>query len=370
MKHVMTAAMCLLALAAALPAHAQAPVGQSIETDDYIATTLAEGVYAIRHRRAAARGATSGNTTVIIGARDVLVVDSTLMPTFAKDDIALIRTWTDKPIRYLINTHWHGDHTWGNSAYLEAFPGVTIVGHTETPRLMMGFLPHFLPKTQTFPDLLRRMAAEGRDADGNPADAATVKETADAVPNAEWRAGEYKSVVTRAPAVTIAGSMTIDLGDREVRIAHLGRGNTSGDLVVFLPRERIVAAGDLLVYPFPYLLGGYPEAWAETLTRLEQLGAQTIVPGHGAVLMGADGPAYLDRVRGLLASVSAAVRAETYKIGNVPLELAKVEAAVMAHPDLPAWRERFAAGNADIASAMDLPIRRIIAAAYREVWGS
>ena len=86
--------------------------------------------------------------------------------------------------------------------------------------------------------------------------------------------------------------------------------------------------------------------------------------------MGADGPAYLDRVRGLLASVSAAVRVETYRIGNIPLELATVEAAVMSHPDLPKWRERFAAGNAEIAAAMDLPIRRIIAAAYREVWGS
>ena len=250
MKHLMTAALCLFALLAPLPARAQAPVGQSVETDDYIATTLAEGVYSIRHRRAARRDAVSGNTTVIVGARDVLVVDSCLLPTFAKDDIALIRTWTDKPIRFLVNTHWHGDHTWGNSAYVEAFPDLTIIGHTETPRLMMGFLPHFLPKNQTFPDLLRRMAAEGKDADGNPADAATVKDTLDAVPNAEWRANEYKSVVTRAPNVTVDDSMTVDLGGREVQIRHLGRGNTSGDLVVFLPRERIVAAGDLLVYPF------------------------------------------------------------------------------------------------------------------------
>lgn len=68
--------------------------------------------------------------------------------------------------------------------------------------------------------------------------------------------------------------------------------------------------------------------------------------------------------------MSAAVRAETYKIGNIPLELAKVEAAVMSHPDLPKWRDRFAAGDAETAAAMDLPIRRIIAAAYREVWGS
>lgn len=359
-----------LLLLMAHPARAQAPVGQSIETDDYIATTLAEGVYAIRHRRAAARGATSGNTTVIIGERDVMVVDSCLMPTFAKDDIALIRTWTDKPIRFLVNTHWHGDHTWGNSAYLEAFPGITILAHTETPRLMMGFLPNFLPKTQTFPDLLRRMAAEGKDPDGNPADAATVTAMLDGLPDAEWRAREYASVVTRPPNVTFDDTMTVDLGGRVVELRHLGRGNTSGDIVVFLPRERIVATGDLLVYPFPYLLGGYPEAWARTLTRVEQLGATTIVPGHGAVLMEAEGRAYLDRVRGLLASVSAAVRAETYKIGNVPLELATVEAAVMRHPDLPRWRERFAAGNADVAANMDLPIRRIIAAAYREVWGS
>src|SRR5205807_631278 len=84
-----------------------------------------------------------GNTLVVIGTRDVLVVDSCYLPSSAKQDIAQIKQWTTKPVRYLVNTHWHYDHTMGNGAYMDAFPGVTIVAHVETQKQIRGYNPQW-----------------------------------------------------------------------------------------------------------------------------------------------------------------------------------------------------------------------------------
>jgi glyoxylase-like metal-dependent hydrolase (beta-lactamase superfamily II) len=146
-------AWLFLLVAASLPL--QSPRPQIVENDDYIITTVTDGVYALRHRKAIRLGALSGNTTVIIGSRDVLVVDSGSLPSVAADDIALIRTWTNKPVRYLVNTHWHGDHAWGNEAYAKAFPGLTILAHPETTRSIAGYLTTFLAGKPGFPDMIR-----------------------------------------------------------------------------------------------------------------------------------------------------------------------------------------------------------------------
>ena len=76
---------------------------------------------------------------MIVGERGVLVVDSSYLPSSAAEDIAEIRRWTDRPVRYLLNTHWHPDHQRGNSAYVDAFHDVTIVAHRETAKLMAAY---------------------------------------------------------------------------------------------------------------------------------------------------------------------------------------------------------------------------------------
>jgi len=103
----------------------------SVATHARTVTRIADGVWTIRHPDAPDTFPQS-NTTVIVGDRGVLVVDSCLLPSAAREDIAQIRQWTNKPVTWLVNTHWHFDHTLGNAAYAEAWPGVQIVATRQT----------------------------------------------------------------------------------------------------------------------------------------------------------------------------------------------------------------------------------------------
>src|SRR4051812_16319344 len=125
-------------LLAAVPAGAQA---------DRAITKLAEGVYELEHGRVGGMNA-GGNTTVIIGERQVLVVDSCFLPSAAREDIAQIRRWTDKPVAFVLNTHFHNDHNFGNRLYMDAFPGVSIIAQVETKKDMDMFGPGSLRREE------------------------------------------------------------------------------------------------------------------------------------------------------------------------------------------------------------------------------
>ena len=102
----------------------------SVNTGERTVTRVADGVYVIRHPEAPDQFP-QGNTTVIIGEQYVLVVDSGYLPSTAREDMAQIRQWTDRPIRYLVNTHWHNDHVSGNHAFEEAWPAAVWLWENE-----------------------------------------------------------------------------------------------------------------------------------------------------------------------------------------------------------------------------------------------
>jgi glyoxylase-like metal-dependent hydrolase (beta-lactamase superfamily II) len=325
----------------------------SVNTKQRTVTKIADGVYAIRHPDAP-DGFPQGNTTVIIGENAVFVVDSTYWPVAAREDIAQIRQWTNKPVRYLLNTHWHFDHTMGNATYADAFPGIAIVAHTETRKQIAGYNPGWFERYPQRADRFREMIATGKAQDGRALTDVEKKDLQDSLPGFEPVGLEYQKIGKRlpdlVPNLAFDHEMDVDLGNREVRIMHLGRGNTLGDAVVYLPKERIAAAGDLLDYPVPYLGGGYPVEEVGTLENLARLDIDTIVPGHGSVL---HDKAYLNQVIEFLKVVVAEVDKQVFIIGNGSRNLEKVKQAVLANLDVKGWRERFSGSDKDNADFFD-----------------
>jgi cyclase len=167
-------------------------------------------------------------------------------------------------------------------------------------------------------------------------------------------------MVYQPPTLTFAGKLDIDLGNREVQVKHLGRGNTAGDAIVYLPKEKILVTGDLLVHPVPYTYDGYPAEWAETLKKMAQLDAETIVPGHGPIL---HDKTYVYLVADLLNSAVEQVRAQIRKLGHAGFHsLDEVKSGV----DLTPFRQKFAGDDKDIGAAFDDLSNHLVKIAFNE----
>ncbi len=347
-------------------------------TRDTVSTTarsteqLADGVYSIRHEDAP-DAFPQGNTTVIVGEREALVIDSCYLPSSAEADVAQIRQWTTKPVRYLVNTHWHYDHTMGNGVYRDAFPGITVVAHVETRRQIAGCNPQWFRNFPGRGEQFRRAISTGKEANGRTLTAGEIAEYESALAGLEPVGREFQPLAARtdlAPDVGFDRELAIDLGGREVRLLHLGRGNTAGDAVAWLPTERILVAGDLLDHPVPYLGGGYPVEEIATLEALARLGADTVVPGHGMVLKGAYGKAYLGQVTDFLRAVVAAVDAEIHRAGAGQGKLDTVKTGVLASFPVAEWRERFAGDDTEAGDFFEgFALDGAITAAYAAMWG-
>ncbi len=281
-------------------------LGASSTTTQRSITWLAEGVHVIRHPDAPDTFP-QGNTTVIIGDRGVLVVDSCLLPSSAREDIEQIRKWTDKPVTWLLNTHWHFDHTLGNSTYAEAFPAIQIVAHMATRTTVVNYNPGAVARYPGRAERFRKILESGKDTDGSPLTAGERKDYERSLAGLAPVVEEFKNTTQLAPNVVFDDTLDIDLGNRQVQIRHLGPGNTAGDTIVYLPAEKILVTGDLLVHPIPYFFGGFPVDFPRTLRAMAQIDAPTIVPGHGEVQHRKD---YIFRVIDLLETVNALIGKE------------------------------------------------------------
>jgi len=317
----------------------------SATTTQRTLTKVGEGIWEIRHPDAP-DGFPQGNTTVIAGDKAALVVDSCLLPSSAKADIEQIRKWTQKPVLWLVNTHWHFDHTNGNAAYAAAFPGLQIVAHEHTRRMIEKFNPGAIAR---YPDRRQRFEKRlesGKGPDGKPLSDADRADLRKALSGLGSVVDEFKGLVALAPNVVFEDELRVDLGGREVRIRFLGRGNTAGDTVVWLPREKLLVAGDLLDHPVPYFFGGFPVDLVSTLRRAADLDPEKIVPGHGDVL---SGKAYIAQVAGLVSAVNAEVEKE------LDSGVTRDQVADTLPKNLPvaAWRAQFAGEDRDSLEFFD-----------------
>ena len=200
-------------------------------------TKLADGVYAIQHQ-SSNDGNPSGNTTVIIGDREVFVVDSCYLPSLAREDIAQIRQWTNKPVGFLLNTHFHNDHNNGNKAYLDAFPSLAIVAQEQTKRDMDLIQPGNIERTPKQTAATIAALRQGKLPNGRALSEDEKKQVQELLPSLEQQEAEFKTMVYQPPTLVFSDKLDIDLGNREVQVKHLGRGNTPGDTIVYLPTGK------------------------------------------------------------------------------------------------------------------------------------
>jgi len=239
---------------------------------------VADGVYAAL---AKPRTPINCNAAVVVFDEGVLVVDTHSRPSSARALIAQVKGLTGKPVRYAVNTHFHWDHAQGNHAYPGAFPSpVSIVASEATRENLKNLgLQRVKDQIDAGPGLVeglkKKIAAEK--------DAAARAQLAEDLRQQEEYLREIQNLQLTLPDVTFDKSLIFHRADRDIVLLFLGRGHTSGDVVVYLPQQRVVATGDLLHGWMPFMGDSYPPEWVATLDALDKLDFDHIVGGHGGV---------------------------------------------------------------------------------------
>jgi cyclase len=255
------------------------------------------------------RDPVQSNSLIVITSDGVVVVDAQYTPFAARQVIAAIKKLTRLPVKYVITTHWHDDHIFGNQAYVEAYPGVQFVAHDSTAAYMRTQAKaHQVSLANSYGAAVPRIKdrlATGKDGTGKQIPDSVLADLRRRQPLITAYAAEFKSVRLVYPTVTFDRALTLQLGQRTIEVRNFGRANTVGDVVIFLPKERIAAVGDLVVYPVPYIYGGYPTTWVGVMDSVRALGATTLMPGHGPVMTDFT---YFDTVIDLLEALTSQVK--------------------------------------------------------------
>ena len=256
--------ICLLALT---PAAQPAPVAPT-------KTEIAPGIF-LFSRPGYGDVGLDGNS-IVVTCDGVLVFDTNGTPSASAAVLAEIRAITTQPVTWIVNSHWHWDHWYGTETYQQAFPAVRVVSHEKNLQLMKGpaleFNRPFLE--QQLPAYLENMEKR----------AADKPELAPLLAADRAFYEQKKNVHLIFPNVTFTERLAIELGERQVEVLNYGRGVTPGDTFVYLPKEKILLLGDLIVNPITFALSGFPTEWLRVLEKIDALDVSTIVTGHGPPL--------------------------------------------------------------------------------------
>ncbi len=253
------------------------------------------------------------NAGFIVMDDAVLVVDTHMVPEAGRELIAKIREITPLPVRYVVNTHWHPDHTHGNASYMAAFgPQTTFISHTTTRADIANLGSELLARNR-------------------------VKNAA------------LADVELVLPNLTFSGELDLYMANRRIQLLFFGRGHTRGDIVVYLRDDRVAFVGDLVTGGPPFARDGYPFAWISTLETLLQFDIETIVAGHGNIWRSRQ--VLVDRIR-FLQHATDVIR-HGYSSGQ---GLDEIVAAI----DLDAYRDTFEPepGSAPWGSWMHMLVER------------
>ncbi len=270
----------------------------SARAEDPAITKLAEGVYA---RIVSPDGNAVSNSGIAILDHSVLVFDTHFTPEAGQALLTDIRSITSKPIRYVVNSHSHADHTHGNQVFQDA----QLIGSTNARREVLEIdlpsLNRTMGITRSQLEKLRQEMTKETDAEAVQRFRALIKARED-----------YLQTTSRlkimAPFVTLDDSLTIQDGALQAKIEFLGAGHTDGDIVLFMPSQKIAFVGDLFFnQAIPNVQDGNILQWMKTLKELLKLDADKFVPGHGPIGSKKDVEGFLDYFVDLKSLVEPAV---------------------------------------------------------------
>jgi cyclase len=275
----------ILDLAVRRAAWAQA-MSPGASTDLFDIQNIADGVFFAFARPQAV---TNCNAAIFVNSADVLVVDAHSKPSAAAALIAQIKKQiTPKPVRYLVDTHFHWDHSQGNAGYQKAFgPNLKIIASAETKKLAAEFSAsrlresldphgHAFPSQPHIPELID--AARARLAKASPEQKAQLS---DRIRQLEAFSREMKNFEPVLPTVTFDKTYVIRDKAHDLHVEFHGRAHTAGDVVVFCPQKRVVATGDMVLGTLPFLADSFPKEWPRTIDSVAKLGFDHIAGGHG-----------------------------------------------------------------------------------------
>jgi glyoxylase-like metal-dependent hydrolase (beta-lactamase superfamily II) len=245
----------------------------------------------------------NSNTAIIESDDGAVIVDTHSKPSAARVIVDRLRDLTARPVRYVVNTHFHWDHWHGNEVYPAAYPGAEIITNQLTREAMVN---KGLKRIQ---DHVRQVPAEIARLRAELAAAATTEQRARLQGDlrlAEAYLAEVTALRPALPTMAFERTMKLYRRDREIHLLYLGRAHTEGDVFVYLPREKVVITGDAVIGWTPFMGDGYPEDWVTTLDRLAELDWDTLIMGHGEPA----GRDWLRTFRGYIRDMVLAVREE------------------------------------------------------------
>ncbi|WP_293454496.1 MBL fold metallo-hydrolase [Phenylobacterium sp.] len=229
----------------------------------------------------------TGNVTIVEQADGLVLIDAGGSPGAGRRIVAQVRALSAKPVKAVVLTHWHGDHVQGLSEILAAWPAARTLAtaatqaHLRDPGAMNSPASPdpaanaaLQSKLRGYSDYARRMAVSA------PSEAEQTGWTRAAALFDSYRR-DMDGALTVAPREAFSERLVLPDRERPVELAFLGRANTDGDAVAWLPRQKVLVSGDIVVTPVPFGYGSYPGAWIATLRRLEAYPFRTLVPGHG-----------------------------------------------------------------------------------------
>jgi glyoxylase-like metal-dependent hydrolase (beta-lactamase superfamily II) len=251
-----------------------------------------------------------GNSVFVVTDRGVVVFDAGGSPAMGEAIVAKVRSVTDKPVTYVVISHWHGDHMRGLQAIKAAFPSAQVFAHPHSRDLIVETQDGWLKRrVQMVPNIRKNVAAalsNNKDMSGRP----LIEEEKDWLQKGlsitDQLDRENNRTAYVVPDATFDDHMTLYAGGREIQFLHLGAAHTAGDVIMWLPQERIVATGDVVTGPVPLMPSPYTGEYVGVLERVKALGFKTLVPGHGPVETDSQ---YVDLLIDTIRSVSAQMKA-------------------------------------------------------------